>query len=67
MKPAVSKMRDYRARLPGQGLRPLQIWVPDIHAPGFKAEIRRQVRRLDAADEAEALAFIGAVAEDPSR
>lgn len=61
------KMRDYRARLRAQGLRPVQIWVPDIHAPGFKAEIRRQVGRLDPADEAETLAFIEAVAEDPFR
>jgi len=67
IKPAVAKMRDYRARLRGQGLRPVQVWVPDIQAPGFKAEIRRQVRRLDAGDEAEALAFIQAVGEETSR
>ena len=63
---AAAKMRDYRARLREQGLRPVQIWVPDVHAPGFKAEIRRQVARLDPADEAETLAFIEAVAEDPT-
>jgi hypothetical protein len=45
----------------------VQIWVPDIHAPGFKAEIRRQLRRLDAAHEADTLAFIERVAEDPPR
>lgn len=68
-KPAtpVTKMREYRARLRKQGLRPVQIWVPDIHAPGFKAEIRRQLARLDPVDEAETLAFIEAVAEEPSR
>ena len=59
-KPAtpVAKMREYRARLRKQGLRPVQIWVPDIHAPGFRAEIRRQLASLDPADEAETLAFI---------
>lgn len=62
---AAAKMRDYRARLREQGLRPVQIWVPDIHAPGFKAEIRRQIARLDPAHEADAPAFIEAVAEDP--
>ncbi len=60
------KMRNYRARLREQGLKPVQIWVPDVNAPGFRVEIRRQLRRLDPADEAEALAFISAVAEDPS-
>jgi hypothetical protein len=64
---AVAKMREYRARLREQGLRPVQVWVPDIHAPGFKAEIRRQLARLDPVDEAETLAFIEAVAEEPPR
>lgn len=64
---APNKMQAYRARLRSQGLRPVQIWVPDVHAPGFQAEIRRQIRRLDPAHEADALDFIAAVAEDPSR
>jgi hypothetical protein len=64
---AAAKMQAHRARLRAQGLRPVQIWVPDIHAPGFKAEIRRQLRRLDAAHEADTLAFIERVAEDPPR
>ncbi len=28
----------HRARLRAQGLRPVQIWVPDVRAPGFAAE-----------------------------
>jgi predicted RNA polymerase sigma factor len=35
--------------------------------PGFKAALRRQIRQLDAAEEADALAFIAAVAEEPTR
>lgn len=61
------KMRDYRARLRAQGLRPVQIWVPDPAAPGFMRELRKQVARLDPAHEADVLAFIEAVAEEPSR
>jgi len=34
------------------GLRPLLIWVPDIHAPGFAEECRRQSASL-AHDDAE--------------
>ena len=36
------KVRAHRARLRRQGLRPVQIWVPDVRAPNFKAEARRQ-------------------------
>lgn len=67
LKSAAHKMRDYRVRLREQGLKPVQIWVPDIHAPGFRAEIHRQIRRLDAGDEADALTFVEAVAEDLPR
>ena len=50
-----------------QGLRPIQVWVPDMTHPGFKAALRRQIRRLDAAEEADALAFIAAAAKEPPR
>ncbi len=33
-----------RARLRAQGLRPIQIWVPDVHALGYAQEARRQSR-----------------------
>ena len=35
-------MRAHRRRLRAQGLRPLQIWVPDTRSPEFSAEARRQ-------------------------
>lgn len=41
-KSASKKMRDYRARLRAQGLRPIQMWVPDTRTPEFAAEARRQ-------------------------
>ena len=34
--------RDHRRRLRAQGLRPIQIWVPDVRAPAFKAKAHRQ-------------------------
>jgi surfactin synthase thioesterase subunit len=37
-----AKVKAYRARLRAQGLRPIQIWVPDTRAPGFAEEARRQ-------------------------
>jgi hypothetical protein len=36
------KVRAHRERLRRQGLRPLQIWVPDVRSPAFKAEAHRQ-------------------------
>lgn len=36
------KVRAHRERLRRQGLRPIQIWVPDIRSSAFKAEAHRQ-------------------------
>jgi hypothetical protein len=36
------KVRAYRQRLREQGLRPIQIWVPDVRARDFAAEAHRQ-------------------------
>ena len=36
------KVRAYRERLRQQGLRPIQIWVPDVRLPGFGGEAHRQ-------------------------
>ena len=37
-----NKVRAHRQRLRQQGLRPIQIWVPDMRSPSFAAEARRQ-------------------------
>ena len=36
------KVRRYRERMRRQGLRPVQIWVPDVRAPGFRDKAHRQ-------------------------
>jgi Protein of unknown function (DUF3018) len=36
------KVRAHRKRLREQGLRPIQIWVPDMRSPTFVAEAHRQ-------------------------
>jgi len=41
-KPSRDKVRAHRERLRRQGLRPIQIWVPDVRAPSFKANAHRQ-------------------------
>ncbi|WP_206352399.1 antitoxin MazE family protein [Tautonia rosea] len=58
------RMRSYRARLRASGLRPVQIWVPDVRQPKLEAEAARQSRlAAGAAAEEEALAFIEATAD----
>ena len=36
------KVRAHRKRLREQGLRPIQIWVPDMRSPAFVTEAHRQ-------------------------
>lgn len=56
------KVREHRQRLRAQGMRPIQIWVPDVHAPAFAAEARRQCLLANASpEEAETQAFIDSV------
>ncbi len=36
------KVAAHRKRLRRQGLRPIQIWVPDMRSPDFASEAHRQ-------------------------
>lgn len=60
------KVREHRQRLRAQGMRPIQIWVPDVHSPEFAAEARRQSLLANASpEEADIQAFIDSVYEWP--
>lgn len=39
---ARDKVRAYRERMRRRGLRPIQIWVPDVRSDSFAAEAHRQ-------------------------
>ena len=41
-KPSRVKVQQHRDRLRSQGLRLIQIWVPDVRAPAFRSEAHRQ-------------------------
>jgi len=59
------RVREHRQRLREQGLRPIQIWVPDVRAPEFVAEAHRQSALIAANEhEADDQAFIDAVSVD---
>ena len=45
------RMKNYRARLRKEGLRPIQLWTVDQNGPEFKSEIRRQVANLKEEEE----------------
>ena len=47
------KVRAYRKRLRQQGLRPIQIWVPDMRSPAFAAEAHRQSLAVSKSPHAE--------------
>lgn len=56
------KVRDHRDRLRAQGLRPLQIWVPDTRSPRFAAEARRQCDLIAGSPfEADDQAFVDSI------
>jgi hypothetical protein len=51
-----------------QGLRPIQIWVPDVRAPGFAEEAHRQARAVaDSRGAADDQAFVDSISEWPER
>jgi hypothetical protein len=63
-KPSRVKVREHRARLREQGLRPIQIWVPDVRSPAFRSEAHRQSAAIAASARArEDQAFIDAVTD----
>ncbi|MFN7679200.1 MAG: antitoxin MazE family protein [Cyanobacteriota bacterium] len=59
-------MPEPRQRLRAKGMRPIQIWVPDVHAPEFAAEALRQSLLVAQSPEgADIQAFIDSVYEWP--
>lgn len=48
-----AKVKSHREKLRAQGLRPIQVWVPDTRAPGFAEEVRRQCRLANASPHAK--------------
>jgi Protein of unknown function (DUF3018) len=58
------KVQKHRERLRRLGLRPIQIWVPDVRSPAFRAEAHRQsVATAVSVGASEDQAFIEAVSE----
>jgi hypothetical protein len=63
-RPSRDRVRAHRAELRRQGLRPVQIWVPDVDSPEFIAEAHRQSLVVANSPHAEEdQAFIDAISD----
>lgn len=51
--PISERVRKHRTALRAAGIRPIQIWVPDLRPPGFADECHRQAQMVAAADAAD--------------
>jgi hypothetical protein len=59
-----SRVQAYRARLRSMGLKPIQIWVPDVRAASFKGEAHRQSLAAASSEQAaDHQAFLDTVSE----
>ncbi|MES5487172.1 antitoxin MazE family protein [Bradyrhizobium sp. INPA03-11B] len=65
-KPSRIKVREHRERLRAQGLRPIQIWVPDVRSERFKSEAHRQSLAVASSAQADhEQAFVDAISVWP--
>ena len=63
-KSSKAKVRQHRVRLRAQGLRPIQVWVPDVRSPNFRSEAHRQSQAVSASAHASKdQAFIDAISD----
>jgi hypothetical protein len=54
-----ARVRKHREALRAAGLRPIEIWVPDVRSKYFAAQARRQSRAIARSlQEADDLAFL---------
>lgn len=64
LKAVRAKVQRHRDGLREQGLRPIQIWVPDVDARSFRAAAHRQSLAVaNSAGEASDQAFIDSIAD----
>lgn len=49
---SVSRVAAYRERMRARGLRPIQLWVPDVRGDEYRARIDREIAIIAAGDPA---------------
>ena len=64
MTDGAKRVRKHREKMKAAGLKPVTIWVPDVNAPGYRQEIRRQCEVINAsADSAVVLEGMLAISD----
>lgn len=62
------RVQKHRQALRAEGLRPIQIWVPDVRSKSFAVQARRQSLAVArSTPEQDDLAFIESLADGNSR
>jgi hypothetical protein len=51
MSDGAERVRRHREKMKAAGLKPVTIWVPDVNAPGYKEDIRRQCELINASED----------------
>lgn len=55
MSSSAMRVAKHRAALRNQGLKLVQIWVPDVHSKVFASECKKQSRMVKQSDDEEAI------------
>ena len=59
-----NRVHKHRSALRAAGLRPIQIWVPDVRSKSFATQARKQSLAIStSAQEQDDLAFIESIAD----
>jgi hypothetical protein len=62
--PSAVRVRAHRDRLRAQGLRPVQLWVPDVRSPKFAQQAHDQSAAVaSSGSEADDQAFVDALSD----
>jgi hypothetical protein len=62
--PVAERVEKHRRALRAAGLRPIQIWVPDVRSKSFAAQAKKQSLAIaQSAHEQDDIAFIESIAD----
>jgi hypothetical protein len=50
---STKRVQKYRAKMKAAGLKRVTLWVPDVNAPGYREEIRRQCKLINTSADSE--------------
>ncbi len=53
MATGAERVRKHRENMKAAGLKPVTIWVPDVHSPEYQAKIERACRAINASEDSK--------------